>query len=96
MLKDYSLNQFEKTSENKSLDEKSSFVCVVDEKGNEKIVRKSSVCWLLSKDKHKLSSDRLVRVAERDYSVNTFGIVFFVDADCSANFYLLFSSIRKK
>lgn len=52
------------------IDENSAFTLVVDGKGNRKIVRKSSVCWLLSKDKHKLSSDRLVRVAEREYSLN--------------------------
>lgn len=73
MLKDYREshfgNEFEARFEGSScIDEKSPFVIVVDGKENEKVVRKSSLCWLLSKDKHKLSSDRLVRVTEKDYS----------------------------
>lgn len=75
MLKDYSLKQFESGS-GCHVDEKSPFVIVVDGKGNEKVVRKSSVCWLLSKDKYKLSSDRLVRVTERDYSTETTGTIY--------------------
>lgn len=55
------------------VNEKSPFVVVVDERGNEKVVHKSSVCWMLSKDKHKLSSDRWVRVSEQEYSVKSTG-----------------------
>lgn len=50
------------------LSETSPYVAVRGNNGNEMIVRKSSVCWLLSKDKYKLSSDRLVRVQEKEYS----------------------------
>lgn len=72
MLRDYTDRFSEMESEsNTLLDEESPFVVVVDGKGNEKVVRKSSICWLLSKDKHKLSSDRLVRVTEKEYSIKT-------------------------
>lgn len=75
MLKDYSERLPENESESSTcIDEKSPFVAVVDDTGNEKIVRKSSLCWLLSKDKHKLSSDRLVRVMEKDYSMKNLGM----------------------
>lgn len=39
------------------------------------VVRKSSICWLLSKDKCKLSSDRLQRVQEKEYLGNIIGMV---------------------
>lgn len=79
MLKDYRQSHFQAESESSTcVDEKSPFVVVVDGRGNEKVVRKSSVCWLLSKDKHKLSSDRLVRVTEKDYSVKTSGMVLII------------------
>lgn len=75
MLKNYRESHFEfEYGSSSCIDEKSPFVVVVDGKGNEKVVRKSSVCWLLSMDKHKLSSDRLVRVMEKDYSVKTSGM----------------------
>lgn len=74
MMRDYRENFPEIETESTRIDEKSPFVVVVDGKGNEKIVRKSSLCWLLSKDKHKLSSDRLVRVTEQEYSMKAPGI----------------------
>lgn len=49
------------------LQENGIFAIVVDSTGKESVVRKSSICWLLSSDKYKLSSDRLQRVMERDY-----------------------------
>lgn len=46
-----------------NIDEKSRFTKVTDENGNTKIVRKSSLIWLLSNsNKEKLSNDRLQRV----------------------------------
>lgn len=65
MLKDYG-NVNSKGSA--CLNEKSPFVAVTDNNGKEMVVRKSSICWLLSKDKCKLSSDRLQRVQEKDYT----------------------------
>lgn len=53
------------------LDEKSPFVVVVDKNGKEMVVRKSSICWLLSKNKFRLSSDRLQRVKEKEYTNNS-------------------------
>lgn len=64
-MRDYNVNK--KNEDSICLDEDSPFVVVANTKGKEMVVRKSSVCWLLSKDKSKLSSDRLVRVQEKDY-----------------------------
>ncbi|XP_077255597.1 uncharacterized protein LOC143893755 [Temnothorax americanus] len=44
----------------------SPFTIVTDSYGKELIVRKSSICWLLSKNSCKLSSDRLQRVRESE------------------------------
>ncbi len=75
LLKDYSNGADENHSANKiRLNEDSQFVVVVNKKGKEIVVRKSSICWLLSKDKCKLSSDRLQRVQEKDYAESTSGI----------------------
>lgn len=60
MMRDYSTS-------NVKVDEKGPYALVVDSNGVEKVVRKSSICWLLSNDKYKLSSDRLQRVMESDY-----------------------------
>lgn len=46
------------------INENSPYCAVSDASGNVKIVRKPSLCWLLSKDKHSLSSDRLTRVKQ--------------------------------
>lgn len=46
------------------LNEKSPYCVVSDGSGNAKVVRKSSICWLLTSDKHVLSSDRLTRVKQ--------------------------------
>lgn len=40
---------------------------VADASGNEYVVKKSSICWLLNNQKTKLSSDRLERVKVSDY-----------------------------
>lgn len=82
MLKDYSpkMKQFLNTEDTLEdsldithditlLDEKSPFVVVVDSTGKAKVVRKSAICYVLSKDKRKLSSDRLQRVQEKDYAL---------------------------
>lgn len=58
MLKDYSKNGLE----NDFLDEKSIFCVVKDSSGKTKLIRKSTICWSLMKDKYSLSSDRLTRV----------------------------------
>lgn len=78
MLKDYT-PKVEKTfdasagNENAEddivLDEKSPLAVVVDDTGKSKVVRKSAICFVLAKDRHKLSSDRLQRVQEKDYAV---------------------------
>lgn len=65
ILKDYNNTGSEN---NIDLDEKSPFAVVMTNQGKEMVVRKSSICWLLSKDKCKLSSDRLQRVQEREYA----------------------------
>lgn len=48
------------------IDENSRFAIVTCLSGNEKIVRKSSIVWLLTNTKNKLSSDRLLRVQENE------------------------------
>lgn len=50
----------------KDIDEKSPHTIVIDRTGKEFKVRKSSLCWLFSQDRHSMSSDRLVRVQESD------------------------------
>jgi len=50
-----------------NLNEEDRFAAVVDGTGKEKVVQKASIVNLLLKDKCKLSSDRLKRVAEKDY-----------------------------
>lgn len=69
MLKDYTA-KLGNSQDSINLDEKSRFALVVDSTGESKVVRKSAVCYVLSKDKHKLSSDRLQRVQEREYAVD--------------------------
>lgn len=49
------------------LDERSKYAIVSDNNGKEKVVRKSAVCYMLSRNKYKLSSDRLQRVKEKEY-----------------------------
>lgn len=60
MMRDYSTTKIK-------VDENGPYAVVVDSIGREKVVRKSSICWLLSSDKYKLSNDRLQRVMENDY-----------------------------
>lgn len=67
MLKDYTPKM---SQDDITLDEKGPFVLAVDSTGESKVVRKSAVCYVLAKDKHKLSSDRLQRVQEREYAVD--------------------------
>lgn len=83
LLRDYSSNMNTETSTEMDtpdriiLSETSPYVVVRSNNGTEKVVRKSSICWLLSKDRFKLSSDRLVRVQEKDYQKGTTGIGIF-------------------
>ncbi len=49
------------------LNEDDRFAIVADGTGKEKVVLKAGIINLLLKDKSKLSSDRLKRVAEKDY-----------------------------
>lgn len=58
-LRDHSNKEFE-------LSETSPFTIVNDKSGGSKIVRKSSICWLLTKNRQYFSSDRLQRVKESD------------------------------
>lgn len=58
-LRDYS-------ETNMVISEASPFTIVNIKNGNSKIVRKSSICWLLTKNKSYFSSDRLQRVKEQD------------------------------
>lgn len=48
------------------LSETSPYTVVSNSSGKDVVVRKSSICWLLSKDKHSLSSDRLLRVRDTE------------------------------
>lgn len=57
-LKEYCNNQV--------IDETSRFAIVTCSSGKEKIVRKSSIVWLLTNTKNKLSSDRLLRVQQNE------------------------------
>lgn len=72
MLREYNPQEieFNENSGKIHLDETSKYVVVADKNGKEKVVRKSAVCYVLSKDKYKLSSDRMQRVKEKDYEVN--------------------------
>lgn len=47
-----------------TLNENSPYTVIRDDLGNEKVVRKSTICWLLTDNKHSLSSDRLTRVKQ--------------------------------
>lgn len=58
-LRDYSETNME-------ISETSPFTIVNIKNGSSKIVRKSSICWLLTKNKSYFSSDRLQRVKEQD------------------------------
>lgn len=51
-----------------ALSKTSPFTIVTDAHGKEIVVRKSSICWLLNKNCGRLSSDRLQRVMEKEYS----------------------------
>lgn len=51
---------------NANLNEDGRFAIVSNGAGKEMLVRKSSICWLLSKNKYKLSADRLQRVKENE------------------------------
>lgn len=59
-LKDYS-------EKYPNIDEQSHFAIVVNEAGKESIIRKTSLCWLLTTDKAYSSSDRLQRVKEDEW-----------------------------
>lgn len=63
-----SLNLKDHSSRNVLLNEKSPYTIVVDANGKSFVVRKSSIVWLLTRNKHSLSSDRLSRVKE--YELN--------------------------
>lgn len=52
------------------LNRNSPFTVVKDSHGKEHVVRKSSICWLLSTNVSKLSSDRLQRVRTSEYEKN--------------------------
>ncbi|XP_067203736.1 uncharacterized protein [Linepithema humile] len=51
-----------------ALSKTSPFTIVADARGKEMVVRKSSICWLLNKNCGRLSSDRLQRVMEKEFS----------------------------
>lgn len=51
-----------------ALSKTSSFIIVTDAHDKEIVVRKSFICWLLNKNCGRLSSDRLQRVMEKEYS----------------------------
>lgn len=51
-----------------ALNKTSPFTIVADAHGKEIVVRKSSICWLLNKNCVRLSSDRLQRVMEKEFS----------------------------
>lgn len=49
------------------MDPKGIYAVVLDSKGEPDVVLKSALCWMLSRNKIKSSSDRLQRVMEKDY-----------------------------
>lgn len=53
------------------LSETSPYCIVSDGSGNEEPVRKSSICWFLSRNKHSLSSDRLTRVKQSELAIKS-------------------------
>lgn len=55
------------------VNEDKAYVTMVDHLGHEKLMRKSQIVWLLTEDKKKYSSDRLVRVQDTKQNVNTIG-----------------------
>lgn len=60
-VKNIALKDYSSELSNRVIDEKSPYVVIHDD--NKKIiVKKTSWCWLLRKDYHKISSDRLERV----------------------------------
>lgn len=61
------LNLKEHTYSGIDLSETSPYCIVSDGSGNNKPVRKSTICWLLSRNKHSLSSDRLTRVKQSEF-----------------------------
>lgn len=92
MLKEYNPQRkdiIDVDSDQILLDERSIFVYVADNNGKEKVVRKSAVCYVLSKDKHKLSSDRLRRVQEKEYGNIRNSSKHFYDS--SVGFFIVFS-----
>lgn len=52
------------------VDPKGIYAVVLDSKGEPDVVLKSAICWMLSRNKIKSSSDRLQRVQEKDYQPN--------------------------
>lgn len=67
-LRDYSYSNT--SSDCIKIDENGPFAIVIDGGGKRKIVRKSSICWLLAKTNSRISSDRLLRVRESDVDTN--------------------------
>lgn len=63
-LPDFSDNNKEVTPEGPT-------VVVIDSLGNRKVVKKSSLCWFLD-NRHKLSSDRLLRVKQGENKTTSF------------------------
>lgn len=74
-LRDYSADHF--VTDNDFLNEESIYTVVKDLSGKKKVVRKSTLCWLLMKDKHSLSSDRLSRVKACSFISKPKGISVF-------------------
>lgn len=58
------------TFEDTEVDETSQFVEIYRAFGNRRIVKKTSICWLLRKESKKLSSDRLLRVQAPQPNIN--------------------------
>lgn len=81
MVKDYSNKFFD----NDCLDESSIFVAVNDSSGKRKVVRKSTICWLLMEDKHKLSNDRLSRVKDAAFDNKSKRRLFLLFANLKQN-----------
>ncbi|XP_037035540.1 uncharacterized protein LOC119073834 [Bradysia coprophila] len=82
LLRDY---EHVRSTSDVRLNEGSPFAIVLDNSGKEKVVRKSSICWLLSKEKFKLSCDRLQRVQEKEYGRSTGGTIVPSCDDYSVN-----------
>lgn len=66
-LSNIQLKDYTEKLKDLAVDYTSQYVEILRDDGEKIIVKKTSLCWALRSDRHKLSSDRLERVKYRDY-----------------------------